>query len=189
MATDDITHRVRASVFAQEAEWRLEGDRLIWREATDSNSARSGMIALDQVESLRLTREPTRGGTRMFCRVRTRDGTAAHIASAHYAGVLRNEDRSASYKDLVCELIARLAAVNPRVRFLAGATRPVWWGVALGIAALFGALGALFAIAGREMFTIRLIAGLALVAFGAPNLIRWLKSNRPGTFDPANPPI
>ncbi len=189
MATDNITHRVRASVFAQEAEWRLDGDRLIWREATGSDSARSGMIALDQVESLRLTREPTRGGVRMFCRVRTRDGTAALIASAHYAGVLRTEDRSASYKGLVCEMVARLAAANPNARFLTGATPFVWWGVVLGLALLFGALGALFVLAGREIFTIRMIAGLALVALGAPNLIRWLTSNRPGAFDPANPPL
>ena len=49
----------------------------------------------DEIESrlasVRLTREPTRGGERLFCRLRTRDGSTALIASAHHPGVLRAE--------------------------------------------------------------------------------------------------
>lgn len=189
MTADEIVHRVRASVFAREAEWRIDGGRLVWKEVDADAAPIAGLIALDEVASVRLTREPTRAGPRMFCRLRTRDGAAALIGSAHHAGVLRAQDRGASYRTLVRALVAGVAGANPGARFLTGATPAVWWAVVLGLAALFGALGALFVLAGRDMFTTRLILGLALVAFGAPNLIRWLTSNRPGTFDPADPPL
>jgi hypothetical protein len=189
MSSRELVHRVRGSIFAREAEWRLDGDRLVWAETDGRANGDSGLIALDQIESVRLTREPTRGGARMFCRLRTRDGSIALIGSAHHSGVLRAEHRGASYAALVRALISRISAANPRARFLSGATPLVWWGVVLGLACLFGALGALFVMSGREMFTTRLILGMTLVALGAPNLIRWLTSNRPGVFDPANPPL
>jgi hypothetical protein len=189
MNSDDIIHRVRANVFARDAEWRLSGDRLAWRATSANATPESGIISLDQIESIRLTREPTRGGTRMFCRLRTRHGATAIIASAHHAGMFSAEDRSASYRALVAALVSRTAQVNPRARFLTGATPQVWWGVVLGLACLFGALGATFVMAGRELFTTRLLLGLGLVALGAPNLVRWLKANHPGTFDPGAPPI
>jgi hypothetical protein len=195
-ATSQLTHRVRANVFASDAEWQLTGDRLSWSEIANGASRQGGLIALDQIESIRLTREPTRGGARMFCRVRTRDGAGTMIASAHHAVMLKAEDRSASYRAFVGELIERTAAVNPTARYITGATPIVWWGIVLGLAGFFAALGVfLFALsvfavlAWRELFTTRLVLGLALVALGAPNLIRWLMSNRPGTFDPADPPL
>lgn len=189
MDPDDIVHRVRASVFAREAEWRLAGDRLAWRETGGTDPGSAGMIALDQVASVRLTREPSRGGARMFCRVKTRDSALALIGSAHHAGLLRAEDRGASYKALVRALVEGVARANPQARFLTGATPVVWWGAVLGLAALFGALGAFFVLAGSQMFSTRLLLGLALVALGAPNLVRWLVANRPGAFDPADPPL
>jgi hypothetical protein len=187
--TSVLAHRVRANVFASDAEWRLTGDRLSWSEISDGASRQGGLIALDQVASIRLTREPTRGGVRMYCRIRTRDGVGTMISSAHHVGMLKGEDRSASYRALVKALIQRTAALNPQARFVTGAVPAGWWSVVLGLAALFGTLGAMAVLAGSEMFTTRLLLGLALVALGAPNLIRWLISNRPGTFDPADPPL
>lgn len=197
MNSTDIAHRVRANVFAVEAEWRLAGDRLSWGEITDGGASRQGgLISLDQIASIRLSREPARGRERLYCRIRTRDGAGTMISSAHYVGMLKGEDRSASYRAFVRELIARTAAVNPAARYVTGATPVVWWGIVLGLAGFFGALGVfLFALsvfavlAWRELFTTRLLLGLALVALGAPNLIRWLLMNRPGKFDPADPPL
>lgn len=191
----EYVHRVRASVFAREAEWRLSDGRLFWREVDEAGKAggepggEAGVIVLDEVASVRLTCEPTRGGARLFCRVRTREGANALIGSAHYAGLLRGEDRNASYKPLVRALVSQVAATNPQARFRTGATPGVWWGVVLALSILFGLLGAMFVLAGREMFTTRLLLGLALVALGAPNLLRWLTSNRPGVFDPGKPPL
>jgi hypothetical protein len=195
-ASTELVHRVRGSVFAIEAEWRLAGDRLAWGEISDGASQQGGLIALDQIASIRLWREPKRGGARMFCRVRTRDGAGTMISSAHYAGMLKAEDRSASYREFVGALITRTAAVNPTARYVTGITPLVWWSVVLGLAGFFGALGVfliavgVFAVlAWRELFSTRLVVGLALVAIGAPNLIRWLLWNRPRTFDPTNPPL
>lgn len=198
MPTKDPVHRIRASVFAREAEWRVSNGRLFWKDVGDASkggqaSGECGVIALDQIASVRLTREPTRGGERLFCRLRTRDGAAAFIASAHHSGVLRAEDRSASYRPLVRAMIAQIAA-NPGAGrspplFLTGATPLVWWSVVIGLALLLGAMGALFVLVGSEMFSMRLLVGVALVALGAPNLVRWLISNRPGAFDPADPPL
>ncbi|MDP2358860.1 MAG: hypothetical protein Q8M31_22775 [Beijerinckiaceae bacterium] len=189
MSSDEIVHRVRASVFAQEAEWRLVDDRLVWSAIGKTRAGDMGVIALDQVESVRLTNEPARVGSRMFCRLRTRDGAVALIASAHTAGVFSAQDRSLTYKALVRTLVARIAVANPKARFLTGLTPIVWWSVVLGLAGLLGALGALSVIAGREIFTTRILVGLALIALGTPNLVRWLTTNRPGAFKPANPPL
>ncbi|MBX9757749.1 MAG: hypothetical protein K2Y29_03160 [Beijerinckiaceae bacterium] len=197
MQQADIVHRVRASVFAREAEWRVSDGRLFWKDVGEVGkgvpaSGESGIIALDQIASVRLTREPTRGGERLFCRLKTREGAVALIGSAHQAGVLRAQDRSNSYRALIRAILADAAkpGVNERTPlFLTGATPFVWWGVVVGLALLLGSMGALFVLVGGEMFTTRLFVGVALVALGAPNLVRWLMSNRPGTFDPANPPL
>lgn len=189
MGTGDCVHIVKASVFAREAEWRIVGERLLWGVTGANEGPNSGMIALDQIASVRLTREQIGGRARMFCRIRTRDGATAVIGSAHHVGLLRGEDRSGSYRALVRTLIGQVAARNPNAEFLTGAKPIVWWTVVLGLSSLFGALGGLVVLAGREIFTTRLILGLALVALGAPNLLRWLMSNRPGTFDPENPPL
>jgi hypothetical protein len=132
----------------------------------------------------------------MFCRVRTRDGAGTLISSAHYTGMLKAEDRSASYREFVGALIKRTAAVNPAARYVTGITPLVWWSVVLGLAGFFGALGVfliaigVFAVlAWRELFSTRLVLGLALIGIGAPNLIRWLLWNRPGTFAPTSPPL
>ena len=122
MSSDEIVHRVRASVFAQEAEWRLVDDRLVWNEAGKTRAGDSGVLALDQVDSVRLTNEPSRVGPRMFCRLRTRDGAIAMIASMHTASVFSNQDRGVTYKALVRTLVARIAVANPKARFLTGIT-------------------------------------------------------------------
>ncbi len=189
MATDECVHRVRASIFAREAEWRLIDDRLVWKEVENPQTGDAGVIALDHVESVRLTTEPSRVGPRMFCRLRTRDGAIALIASIHTAGVLSAQDRGATYRALVSPLVKRIAAANPKARFLTGITPPVWWSVVLGLAGLLGAMGALVVLLGGEIFTARILVGLALVALGTPNLIRWLTANRPGVFSPASPPL
>jgi hypothetical protein len=187
MTSDALVHRVRASVFAREAEWRLEGDRLLWRES--DSGAEAGAIDLAQVASVRLTQEPVRGRARMFCKVTTRSGAQALIASAHYLGALSGEDRRPTYAALVRALVAGVAARNPSARFVTGAAPVVWWTIVIGLALLFGALGALAVLFGRELFSTQLLLGVALVALGAPNLVRWLMSNRPGVFDPAQPPV
>ncbi len=187
--SNEVAHSVRASIFAQEAEWRLADDRLVWKEAGKTPTSDTGVIALDQVETIRLTSEPSRIGPRMFCRLRTRDGAIALIASVHTAGVISAQDRSLTYKALVRPLVARIAVANPKARFLTGITPIVWWSVVLGLAALLGAMGALTVFVGGEIFTPRILVGLALVALGTPNIVRWLTANRPGSFAPANPPL
>jgi hypothetical protein len=185
----ELVHHVRASIFAQEAAWRLIDDRLVWNEVGQSRAGEAGVIALDQVESIRLTSEPSRLGPRMFCRLRTRDGAMALIASMHTGGVFSAQDRSLTYKTLVRQLVERIAVANPNARFLTGITPKVWWSVVLGLAALLGAMGAFIVLVGGEIFTPRILVGLALVALGTPNLVRWLTTNRPGSFRPANPPL
>lgn len=189
MAADEYTHRVRASIFAREAEWRLIDDRLVWKDVDPTQTGEAGVIALEQIDSVRLTTEPSRAGPRMFCRLRTRDGAIALIASIHTAGVLSAQDRGATYRALIGPLVKRIAAANPKARFLTGITPLVWWSVVLGLAGLLGAMGAIVVLVGGEIFTARILVGLALVALGTPNLIRWLTANRPGRFNPASPPI
>lgn len=181
-----LIHRVRANVFAREAEWRLEGDRLFWRATDDGGQ---GVMALEAVASVRLTVEPGRGGTRRLCRISSRDGSALLISSLHLASALRTQDRAESFAALVRALTRRVAQLNPHARFLTGARPAAWFTIVGGLASLGAALGLMTMRFGAEMLTSRLMIGVALVALGMPNLIRWLVANKPGVFDPAQPPL
>lgn len=181
-----VTHRSRANIFAREAEWRVDDDRLFWR-ALDSED--HGMMSLDNVASVRLTVEPGRTGPRRLLRVRSRSGALLLLSSAHVGAWGRQENRSDTFAPLTRAIVTRAAALSPGARFEVGATPLAWYGVAAGLASFLAALGLMLARYGSEMLTGRLLLGGALVLLGLPNLLRWLASNKPGTFDPANPPL
>ena len=185
-ARHTLAHRARANIFAREAEWRVDDDRLFWR-AVDGDE--HGVLSLDNVASVRLTTEPGRAGPRRLLRVRSRSGALLLISSAHVGAWGRQEDRGDTFAPLARAIVARVAALSPGAAFEVGASPLAWYGVVAGLASFAVALGLMLARFGAEMLTGRLLLGGALVLLGLPNLLRWLVANKPGVFDPANPPL
>lgn len=184
-APQQATHRVRASVFAREAEWRLAGDRLFWR---DREGAESGVVAAADIVAVRMTQEPRWGGRpRRFCRIVTREGVSLIVASSHYAGVSRREDRDESWRALVGGIVEAVARANPQARLRKGLSAGAWWSAVAALVALGVALATGYALRGALLFTPRLWLGIALVGVGLPNIGRWLAANRPGLLDPKRP--
>ena len=173
-----LTHRARMSAFAHEVAWRLQDGRLVWR---DAKSGESGAVALEDVIDAQIALEPAlRGAHQRICRLRTRAGIVHAIAAVHCAGLLAREDRGESWRLFVRATLERVRAANPRARLRHG-MGALGFALALNALALL-LIGFVYAVQayGEALFTPRVMAGLALIAFGAPNLVVWLRENRPG---------
>ncbi len=173
-----LAHRARMSVFTNEILWRLQDDRLFWR---DLASGESGAVSLDDVSEAQIMLEPAwRGAAQRICRLRTRAGAVLSIAAVHRAGLLAREDRADSWRPFTRLLLERVRAANPAARLRHGLSA-IGFGLALN-ALMVLLIGFVYAVQayGEALFTPRVMAGLALIAFGAPNLYVWLRENRPG---------
>ena len=171
-------HRARMSAFANEIVWRLQDDRHLWR---DVKTGESGAVSLEDVSDAQLVLEPAlRGEHQRICRLRTRAGVVHAIAAIHCAGLLAREDRSESWRPFVRATLERVRAANPQARLRHG-MGALGFALALNALALL-LIGFVYAVQayGEALFTPRVMAGLALIAFGAPNLVVWLRENRPG---------
>jgi len=136
------------------------------------------VIDLDQVASVRLTREPTRGGAPLLppAHARRRDG--ADRLGPHPACC---GPKTAAPATGAGQRPAG-ARPQPECRRSAGAVpdrrdAARVWGVVLGLALLLGAT-ACCSCSPATRCSPRACCRLALVALGAPNLVRWLTSNR-----------
>lgn len=180
-------HRVRANLFARPTEWRFADGRLHWR-AIDAESG--GDVAAADVASIRLTTEPGAwGAPRTHAILRTKDGRRLLISSADQTGLYSREDRSATFRPLVRRLIGAVVAANPAARLRSGVTPFHYWGTIIALALVLAMVAGLYVASGGAIFTPRLLLGLALIGFGAPSLVRWLRANKPAGFDAANPPL
>jgi hypothetical protein len=112
-------YAVRANVFESEAVWRLGPQTLERSEGPDPADLRR--ISYDAITAIRLSFAPSRfDSVRYRCDVKTKWGSGLAILSTHYVGIGNFEDRGASYTPFVRELIARVAAANPKATFRAG---------------------------------------------------------------------
>lgn len=172
-----IAHTARLGAFGHELAWTLEDNRLLWRSA----NGQSGAIASSEIIEAQTLVEPALfGPAQSLCRLRTRSGARFVIPSVHSLGAFRREDRSESWRELVDALLRQMAQQAPQAHVRRGLSPLVFRGVVAALICLAAGLAAAFAIFGEKLFTARLGLGLALVALGLPNLLRWLRDNRPG---------
>lgn len=173
-----IIHSAKLSAFGHELVWTLEDNRLLWRNCANGES---GAIALCEIAEAQTLVEPALfGPSQNLCRLRIRSGARFAIPAVHSLGAFKREDRSASWNKLVSALLQQIAQHAPQARVRRGLSPLVYWGAIAALIALAAGLAAAFAVFGERLFTLRLGLGLALVAFGLPNLYRWLRDNRPG---------
>jgi hypothetical protein len=176
--THSAKHSAKLGAFAHELAWALEDDRLLWRNCAGGDS---GAIALSEIVDVQIVSEPSWFGPwRRLCRLRTSSGARWAITSAHSLGAFRSEDRSATWRALISPLLQQIAHAAPQLRVRRGLSPFVFWGCVVALIALVVGIAAAYAALGDRLLTPRLLLGLALVCFGLPNLIAWLRANRPG---------
>lgn len=173
-----IAHSAKLGAFGHELAWTLDDARLLWRNCA---SHESGAIAMSEIAEAQILVEPSLlGPAQSLCRLRTRGGARFVIPSVHSLGAFRRENRSASWTIFVDALLLQITRHAPQAHVRRGLSPVVFWSCVAALIALAAGLAAAFALFGEKLFTQRLALGLALVAFGLPNLVRWLRDNRPG---------
>ncbi len=179
-----IEHRCRASVLEKETLWRLEGDTLL--KIVEGLPPFS--IPLHSIVRICLEYAPTQYlKQRCLCRLDDSRGVSASFPSGHYVDFAAFEDRSASYRPFVLELIRRRAAYGPGCRYLAGTSFANWL---LQSTVLAGGLAILTTVlwhlssAVNDWTWERILIVLGMIPAG----LLWLASNRPREFDPARVP-
>ncbi|MCC7274402.1 MAG: hypothetical protein IT561_17175 [Alphaproteobacteria bacterium] len=174
-------HRFRPNVFVPERVFRLEDDALAW-----SDGRNAGRIPYADIVSLRIYAIPASivPGMRR-CVVRRRGGGGTVIGSTHYVRLGVTEDRSASWKPFVRELLVRVVAADPAVVLMTGQGWTMWslWIALLAgsLAVLLGAAAALFA----GDFPVGAIAAVAVVVALLPLCWRMAGRSRPRRLDAA----
>lgn len=178
------THAVRLRPAQPECHFSVEPDALRWR---DAQGLPLGRVPYADVTELRLRYAPSRLARHRFLAVlHVRDGPAVRIASQHWAGLMRLEDRGSSYTPFVQALRAALARAQPALPVHCGVA-PLRWAVD---AALAGAsalvLGAMVWRAVQTGPAWLAVASAALVAASVPWVAGHLWRNRPLPLAPGD---
>jgi hypothetical protein len=150
---------------------------------------RDEAIPYARIEQVRLTYRPANISSHGFRATLTfTDGRTLTFGNLDWMSLVDVRRRDEPYKAFLFELMRRVAAANPRCRFVAG--RPAWlWGVTL---AAFGVMGLAFGA-----FTLQALRNAQYTAAGIGaffalaalfQLTPFITRNRPRPFSPEAPP-
>lgn len=177
-----MRHAFRRTVFEGETVVALSDDAI---DVTTPSGA-SRRIALSDIARVRLWRQPLRAHSDQYiCQVEPREGPALQIRSVSYR-LLAYDDRAATWRPMIENLLHRLARLDPPPQFVAGIL-PIAYALHVGIC--------LALVAFTLVLTSKnAVLGLfALVLVGALSTVYWwrhLRLNKPRPYDPlALPPV
>ncbi|MFY8114166.1 MAG: hypothetical protein ACOVOC_08110 [Rhabdaerophilum sp.] len=177
-ALQDYLYSHRAKPFTASLDLRLTATSLS-AERGRSNQT----YPLDRIERIRLYFSPRNSAHNIFvCEVRATDGASVRFDNLSWISLVQTEKLDHGFRRFVLELVARVAAQNPRLKLECGIA-PLRYRLMQG--AGFGLLAALMISAGYAASN-----GSSLVAMACLGLSVyfgfWLRSfltrNRPGTF-------
>jgi hypothetical protein len=154
-----------------ECHFRIEPDALSW---TDATGRALGRVPFADFTAMRLAYAPSRFAMRRWqLELRVHDGPPVRIASQHYAGIARYEDRGAAFRPFVLALRQALQRARPDLPVHCGST-PLRWGVdaALGLLALLVLLGVVLRSVQAGPWWLALLSVALLVA-----ALRWVLGN------------
>lgn len=179
-----VQHRLRVSVLEKETTWTLRGHDLV----IEPDGLQSSIIPLASLIRVSLHYDPSRAQTGRFrCLLDLQNGRTLAIQNEHYCSFASFEDRSGSYRDLVTRICHRTAQANPACLFITGKSPFSYWAQLIGLAVLFLLLTILLFVMWTAIGLLTIIQ-LIFIALMLPIVIRWARRNRPGRFDPMNPP-
>ena len=176
---ESIDYTVRRSALEAERTWRVDDMGLSW-----TDPSRPGQFPFKDIVEIRLQWLGSRADlARYACHVRRFNGWTETIVSTHYDGPMQFPDRSKAYIPFVGALIHRTSAANPACRFRAGSSSAAYFGNLVAMLAGLGLL-LLVMVSIGAVFPWLIVVKLIIIAVLALLAIRWLKVNRPRSFDP-----
>ena len=179
----ELVYSFRPSLIEKERRWVLQADTLAW-SAEEFQDA----TPLSEIAEIRLEYSPSRSVARMYrCHIRTRSGKLWQLKNQHFAGIGQFEDRSEPYRDLIENLIARVASQQPQCKFRGGVSWLNWLFSTVTMCGTFGVL----AIVLFYLWTAvgwMVIVKLLIIGFYLPRACLWISRNRPKPLDPRNIP-
>jgi len=181
---DRPTYRHRPKLIGMDVSFTLEERDLVW-----SDGRVTGRLPLHQIESVRIAFRPANLYTHRYrVDIRQRLGQKVWFANISWRGVAEIEANDPAFHAFVRVLLAAIARASPKARFLAGEPRWRYAVVALttGLLALCLAYLAVQGLQARNWGLLGLVAFVG--GYTVWQMSLWLTKNRPGTFDPLDPP-
>lgn len=180
-----VTYSHRKSAVDFNQTYTVEEDSLSWQ----CEAGKFGRLCYDTITSVEGKFSPTRfQPNRYSLRIKSYDNNALEITNTSYISFGNFEDRSNSYVPFVRTLHEKILRHNPGVNFQKGTS---WGGyiftiiVVTFIVTVIAVAGIFFVLFG--LFWVTLIK-LALLIYYFPSLLRYVKRNKPGEYDPINLP-
>jgi hypothetical protein len=174
------SYSYQPSVFGAGRTFRLSDREIIW-----DAGRRSGRVAFDRIERVRMSYRPATLQTHRFVtEIWAPDAPKLTILSSSWKSVVELVDRGEDYRAFVVELHRRLAAARSSAWFEAGVNPLIYWiGCAVFVASSLGfaALAVRAAMAGAGFGALLIVAFLALFLWQAGDIFR---RNKPGLYRP-----
>lgn len=180
-----VIYSHRNSLIHKNRTYLVGNSQLFWQ---DDNKPEISLPYVD-IQSVEAVFSPTRvQGNRFLLRLKTKSKGEVDITNTTYKGIGHFEELNQTYVPFVRELNRKIAGSNPRVQFKKGRS---WAGYVFSI---FMAIILFVVIIIAFLFF--LTAGvlwlaaikLAILIFFFPRLLRYIKRNKPASYDPLNLP-
>ena len=179
-----VSYSSRVSIGKDERVYEFTDEALVWQ---DGDSPKKG-LPFSKLISVNCSYEPNRVQANRYV-IKLSTAKSSHIiASTSYVSLGNFEDRGESFRSFVMDLHRKIVEVNPAVVFKQGSSQAGYIFsifVTVGLICLFGGLALVTLLMG--LIPIAILKG-AILLFMFPRLIRYVKKNKPGNYDPLNIP-
>ncbi|MAX27252.1 MAG: hypothetical protein CMJ19_22375 [Phycisphaeraceae bacterium] len=183
--SEPLTYTYRQSILTKPWTFTLTNDAMSFQE----EGRPAVLVAYSQIKQVKPKFDPTRvQRNRHVFDVHLNNGRTYKIASMTYKGINDFEDQAEQYTLFIKAFHERLANANTTVTYRKGIS-------GLGYVASVGMLVFLFLLLIVAIgfmvtgtFNMIILAKFVLLLFFIPTLIRYLKKNKPSTYDPHNLP-
>lgn len=181
---DRPTYRHRPKLVGAEIAFTLEERDLVW-----SDGRATGRLPLHQIDSVRIAFRPANLYMHRYrVDVRQRLGQKIWFSNVSWRGMAEMEASNPSFNAFVRAMLAAIARGSPKARFIAG--EPPWrYAIVALTTALLALCLAYLTVQGLRTLNWGLLGLVGFIGgYTVWQMSLWLTKNRPGTFDPLDPP-
>ena len=179
------TYSHRNSLLHNNRTYKIRNDKLVWQD----DDIPEVSLEYSNIKTVEAQFAPTRvQSNRYLLRLTTKSKGKVDITNTTYKGIGHFEELNQTYVPFVRELNRRIAEKNPKIQFKKGSS---WAGYVFSIF-----IGILLFVVIIAAFLFFLNAGvlwlaaikLIILIFFFPRLLRYIKRNKPASYDPLNLP-
>ncbi len=175
------TYRLKANAFVPERTYRLTGNALTWQE---SDKPLDGVF-YDEISEVRLAFAPTRFDTNRYrAQVIFREGGMAEMFNTTYRGMMDFPEQNVAYVAFILALHECLATHGRDVAYRYGNTTGAYignWLLTIFIGVMLVVIAMMLVAWG--VFWLAILKLVVIVAM-LPTLLRYMRSAKPGAYDP-----